>query len=150
MTDQNDPLGIYSDQASEGSDTTFPRLKPAPYDLVVAKAEVTSTAKGGERLAITLKTTKDGFDKDGGNLAAGYPIYHNIALTPTDDYPPKNINRNLNTVLKSAGLLKESARSLVQNPTILEGKIVRAKVGLKPERDGYPESNNIVQFVEVK
>src|SRR5437899_12873662 len=112
----NDPLSVYDDTPSSQTDTSFPKLKAGIYDLVFASAEVKPTEKGTERLALTLKTTKDAFDKEGQGLASGFPIYHNVGLTPTDDYPAKSINRNLNSILKAVGLGSVTARQLVSDP----------------------------------
>lgn len=145
-TPEQDPL----DQTGESTDTSMPLLKQGLCDLTIAKAEVGPTDKGTEKLSLTLKTTKDMQSKDGELLRAGFPVYHNIGLTPTDAYPLTSIARAIASLSKAAGLGNVTNRSIINDPKQLEGKIVRCKVVIKPESGGFPESNRIQQFVEVK
>lgn len=143
---ETDPLN----QTAAATDTSMPLLKQGLYDLEITKAEVGTTDKGTEKLALSLKTTKDAESKDGETLNKGWMVYHNVGLTPTDDYPAKNIGRNISMILKAAGLPNVTPRQVIDDPQQLVGKIVRCKVAIKPEKDGYPESNKISQFVEIK
>lgn len=147
-------------------DTTYPRLQAKLYDLKISKAEVKEMTMSGvdhkvKRLQVTLETTAPATSTDGDELAPGHKLTHFITVETLParktkdgkadiaEYTNESIKKGIASLAKPAGVVA-SVRAIIDNPSILEGKIVRTKVGISPETNEYPESNNIKQFVEIK
>lgn len=131
-------------------DTSFPRLAANVYTLEVSKSEVVDNKAGtGKNLKVQLKTVEPSISTEGEPLPAGTFITTNISLTPTERYSQASVNKAVTLLMQSAGLTGKI--SIVRdNPAILEGKQVTAKVGIQKETDEYPESNKIIAFVVKK
>lgn len=130
-------------------DTSFPKIPANLYDLKIEKAEKVPNSKGtGDNLKIALKTTTNIEAVTGEQLAAGsVTLFNNISLAETPKYTVESIKKNVAALAKAAGLGSMTVRQILDDPQILVGKVVRAKVGIQKETDEYPESNNIKQFM---
>ena len=125
-------------------DTRFPRLAPdRNYRMIIRSPEVVAGKKDPEArmLAFKLETTTDTRDTDGGKLNVGFRFTHRVTVTPSENRDIEMIKKDLALLLKSAGLASISIRSVLDDPSQLEGKLVDVKVGVQKERDGFPESN---------
>jgi hypothetical protein len=158
MTQENDPLaGVSIGQDPLNTpvgdiDTSFPLLAAGLYDMEIADA-VVGPAKGNpthQTLKVTLKTTHDAPDVKGQMVNKGFPIYHHIALTPSEDMPIDKIKKNVAALGQRAGASKLSVRDLLNNPTVMKGKVVRVKVGIQKETEEYPASNQVKTYMDVK
>lgn len=142
MDDTNNPI---LDEDLSSVDTSMPILAADVYDLKIHEAKVAPNNEGtGQVLKLALKTTKDAQSKSGENINAGFPIFHNIGLSPTEKYTKDMIKKNVASFLEAVGA------GMTLNPVErLIGRNVRAKVTIQPERDQYPESNRIGRFVKI-
>lgn len=130
-----------------GIDTSFPRIVAGLYELSIATAEkVANKAGTGENLKLTLKTTQPATDTSGSPVPAGFTITTYIALTETGKYTQQMIAKALASLMKSAGM-SGSPRTIIDNPALLVGKVVTAKVSINKETDEFAESNGIKGFV---
>jgi hypothetical protein len=127
-------------------DTSYPRLNPSTYDLMVDSIErVENNAHTGHNLKVALKTTSDAISTTGDPIPAGYVLNHNISLVKTPKYDP---NKSLATFMKAAKLTG-SPKAFAENPVIASGKTITARVGIQKATEQYNESNKINSF-EVK
>lgn len=103
----------------------------------------TNEETGKENFTIPLYTTDEQTSTKGDTLHAGFKCTARVALTPTEKYPIENVAKNLTRWRNAAGLAKSvTPRQLKENPSLLDGVFVNVKIGISPERDGYPESNS--------
>lgn len=144
-----DPL---SGAASGWEAPKFPVLAPDR----ICRFKIVKSTKGPvkdhperEVLTIQIKTEKDYTDKEGKTLRAGFSGYHRIGLTPSPgedngkrERTWKNIGEDLAMCLKACGMGDKAPKDLKDNPSLIEGQIVDMKVGVTPEKGGFPESNN--------
>lgn len=100
-----------------------------------------------ETLTILMKTESDQVDTDGQALRAGFAGYKRIGITPTPEEDGKRartvkeIAADVAMLLKACGKKDVSPRQLFDNPSMLDQEVVDVKVGLQPEKNGYPQSN---------
>jgi len=142
-----DPLAV----SAGAVDTKFPVLVGALYDMVIAEPKVgRNAADTGDVLVVKLKTTAEARDKNGDVVNPGFPVYHRIGLTPTPEYDVEKIKKNVASLAQAAGLTNVTIRDIINNPMQLDGIIVRCKVTVQPEKNGFPENNKIGGFVTVK
>lgn len=128
--------------------TTLPLLKESLYDLIITKVEAVPTKDGsGERLSITMKTQTVAESVTGETINAGFPIYHNIGITPTEKYSVEMIKRSLAAFAKAVGV------ATIQPLAQFEGKVVRVKLIVEQERTDektgkkYDARNGVKTFV---
>jgi hypothetical protein len=146
-SEEIDPLA----QNAGDVDTSMPLLVPEKlYNMNCAKVESKTNDKGVSMLKITLKTTRDEMDTLNNKVNIGFPVFENWVYTPTGDLTMDQIKKSGATILKAFGLKTTSLRDLVNNPTMLENKIVCVKIKTRKEKDGYPASSNVGQWVELK
>lgn len=142
-----DPLA----QNAGDVDTSMPLLVPEKlYNLVCAKAEVKTNDKGVGMVKITLKTTKQEMDTLNNPVNEGFPIFENFVYTPTGDLTIEQIKKSGALILKAFGLKNTTIRDFVNNPKMIEDKIVCVKIKTRKEKDGYPASSNVGSWIEVK
>ena len=133
-------------------DTSMPLLAPGLYDMEITDA-VVGPAKSNSAhstLKVTLKTTNDAPDVKGQMINKGFPIYHSIALTPSEDMSVEKIKKNVASLGQRAGIVGGTVRQLLDNPAVLKGKVVRTKIGIQKETDEYPASNAVKGYMDVK
>lgn len=142
-----DPLA----QNAGDVDTSMPLLVPEKlYNMSCAKAEVKTNDKGVGMVKITLKTTKDEMDTLNNKVNTGFPVFENFIYTPTGDLTNDQIIKKGAVILKAFGLNKTSIRDFVNNPKMIEDKIVCVKMKTRKEKDGYPASTQVGSWIEVK
>lgn len=145
MNDETNTTVAGLDEDLSGIDTSMPKLKGV-FDLKIEEAEdVTNPETGKVNWKLTLKTTADTTSVSGEKVAPGFPIYHNVSLTPTAKYTAEAIKKNCATVTQAAGVRTRSE---------VVGKVVRCTLDVQPagSKDGraYPESNRITKFHQIK
>jgi hypothetical protein len=135
------------DVPAADTNTDFPLIKPGIKDLEIVNGEPATSKSGNDMLVFKLKTTADDYDTKGEVLNAGYPLYHRIVITPTEDRTAQRISKDIALLLKAAGQPTLTPRQLMNDPELLNGAIVRAKVVVQKATDEFPESNSIKSFV---
>ena len=143
MTDTFDPMAVAAGEV----DTSFPRLAEGIYTMVIRNPSLRPpNEKGTEVMEMKLETTKPARDTEGNELHVGYKITHYVAGT-TEKRDKVALAKDLAFILKSAGLPKTTPGELWANPSLIADKLVQVKVAIQKERDGYPESNRVKQFI---
>jgi len=132
---------------AEAYNTDFPLVAPGLKDLEIVTGEKAVSKKGSDMVVFKLKTTQEDVDTKGETLHAGFPLFHRITITETEDRPAARIAKDLALLLKAAGKPELSPRAVMDQPEVLVGCVVRAKVVVNKETDEYPESNGIKSFV---
>ena len=136
-----DPI-LMNDQT--GTSTAMPLLPPDEYRLQVVKVEQARNSKNtGNVIKIQLKTLDDVVAVSGEPIKAGFPLFHNISITPTPDYPQSSINRALKQFMSAAGVDTGAFYPLKR----YEGMTVKAKLKVQPATDEWDEANRVSRFV---
>jgi hypothetical protein len=135
-----DPLAMPAGEV----DTRFPRLLEGVYTLAIRSPEVNEGKSNPDARLFTFKleTTQDGRDTDGNPLYKGFKWTHRINVAPVGDRTVEDIKKDMAVFLKSAGMDKVTIRDVINNPSLVEGKLVKAKVTISKASGGFPESNN--------
>ena len=149
-----DPLDI----SGGDIDTSFPRVKEGIYDLVIRNAESKAKKDSGAtivdgkvpyenfRIECQLCLTKDATGVDGKPIYKDFPITFRInGMSEKRDGAA--LQKDMGVLIKSAfgleGAKTIKANEVWNNPALLNGKIVRGKVVIQPEKEGYPEKNDV-------
>lgn len=138
-----DPFDTPVDQ----TDTSFPLLNPGIKDLEVVKADKGLSKKDSNMLTFTLKTTADDIDTKGEKLQKGFPLYHRIVIDPSESRTANRICKDIALFAKACGVAGPTPRQIIDDPEILVGSVVRAKVIVTKATEEFPESNNIRSFI---
>lgn len=158
MNENIDPLDTNVNEI----DTSFPRLPAQLYDLKITSAKKEPTkANDGDRLTLVLENTEPAKSTTGQEIKPGEAkIYHYIGVTEKparQDDKGKTIEAYTNAkIAKAIAAVAKAARlnttpgSVIQNPSQLEGAVVRCKVKVQSETAEFGESNKIGEFVVVK
>lgn len=140
--DVSDPFDVASGEV----DTSFPRLNPRVYRMTIRDPEVAESKNkpGAFLLVMKLETTEEAKDTRGEVLHKGFKFTHRVSITASEKRDNEAIKRDLATILQCA--LGDASkgmkiRAFLDNPKIIDGKIVDVKVGLQKETDEFPESN---------
>jgi hypothetical protein len=142
-----DPLA----QNAGDVDTSMPLLVPEKlYNMHCAKVESKTNDAGVGMIRIILKTTKDEMDTANNVVNKGFPIFENFIYTPTGNLTIEQIKKSGAVILKAFGLATTQIRDFVNNPKMIEDKIVCVKIKTRKEKDGYPASSNVGSWIEVK
>lgn len=128
-------------------DTSFPVIQKGIKDLEIVSGEKLVSKSGNDMLVFKLKTTQEDRDLNNEVVLAGFPLYHRIVITPTEDRTIQRIGKDLAIMLKAAGAGHLTPRQLINDPDVLKGSVVRAKVVVQKETDEFPTSNAIKTFV---
>lgn len=129
-----------------GIKNTMPVLKAkiVRFTITEPKREPTKKDPENEMITFTLSTQSKEVAVDGTQLNPGFRVFHRIMITKSEKRSEKNIAGDLAEVMQAAFPNKGKGmtpRMLLNDPTILDGKMVDAKVSVEPEKDGYPEKN---------
>ena len=134
-----EPDPILSNDLTNTS-TAISVLPANTYRLAVVRVEQARNKDDtGNVIKVQLKTLDDITAVDGQTVRAGWPLFDNIALTPTPNYPASSIEKNLKKFRLACGFAAGPFGDLLQ----YEGKIVRAKVKIQKATDEYDEANRI-------
>jgi hypothetical protein len=131
-------------------DTSLPLLKEGTYAFEVAKIEKKQNKAGtGELIAMTLKLADEGkIDVNGNPVNKGFPIFHQMSITPTDKYSKDDIKRTVAAFVQAA----ECERIFPLDQ--YAGKMVYAKITVQkesPNKDTgqlYPPKNAVGRFIK--
>lgn len=135
------------DQDISGIDTNFPRLAVGTYELKITGAEVVQNkAQTGNNLKLSLETIHEAKSTVGEPMPAGARLNMYIGLVPTEWTTQNGIAKKIAKLMKAAGL-EGKPSAIIADPSQLVEKIVNAKVGINPEKDGYDESNSVKDLV---
>ncbi len=145
MTTEIDPLAVPAGQVAE---PTFPLLKPNKvYKMVIRGGEEVTLEGGGKQWALRLQTTQNEVSTEDQTMYAGATVFHRLFLTPNEYNTANQIGEQAAMVVKAA-LGKNTtttARQCINDPTILEGKIVEVKIGIKQDKKGVYADQNVVK-----
>lgn len=148
MAEQNnvevDPL------SADVGDKELTKMPLLPADKIVrleirkpAKAP-TSKDPNRELLTIPCHLVEDARDVNGETIHKGFPIFHRISVTPSENRTAKQIAADVGKLCQAVGLKGVKVIDVINDPkSHLDGKIFDAKTRIIPEKDGYPESNAI-------
>jgi hypothetical protein len=152
---EQDPLS----QAAGGIDTTIPLLAPdrtLRLECMSSQIAPTKSDESRNTLTVILKTTKDATFADGKPARAGYKLYKRWGVSETpggkgDDGKEraprtnKEIARDLALVLKCffGANTTVTPRELLNNPAMLEGKVVDGKITIEKGSGGYADKNGV-------
>jgi hypothetical protein len=160
-TDGADPLGAggggtladagpasFLDEDLSGVDTSLPLVKEKIYPLLVAKIEKVATKDNtGELIKIQLKLEEDAVDTNGNHINKGFPIFHSIPITPSENYSKDDIKRKVAEFVQAAGGQRIFPLSTYENAKLF------AKVTIQKERTDkngtlWPARNAIGRFLK--
>lgn len=146
-------------------DTSFPVLRGAMYDLVVASSEIGKSNDGGPLWVIKLNTIREAKGVKGEDIPKA-TLFHRVSLNPTDKYDGEAIVKNACRFMQACkppvslkvadfvnAVNKGEAGPMVK---LFEGRQVTAKVEALPEgfdkksNRNLPARNEISQFEKVK
>lgn len=157
MTENTTPMADPLDTNVNDIDTSYPVLPATHYMLKIEGAKVEPTKNNdGNRLTIPFRTVEKVQDKKGNEVLPGHQITHYIGVTERPEhldekgrtiaaYTLDSIKKSIARVAKAAGV-SATVRQILDNPAMLDGKIVRAKVKVNKETDQFAESNSIASF----
>ena len=151
MTNELDPLAMPAGDLKEPS---FPVLCEGVKRMVIRGLEEKSgeSSKDGKpykQLSITLATTKDDTSSEGQPLSAGFAFNHSIFLTPNERNTATQIAEQAAMPVKAAlgRTTKTTMRECVQDSSLLVGKVVDVKIGIRKGKDGYGDSNVVKTWI---
>ncbi len=128
----------------------LPILPPGNYRCKVVKVEQVRNSKDtGNLIKIQLGLLDEGVNAIGGEaVKPGFPLFAQIAITPTPNYEKAAIDRALKTFMLAAGVPNDHPGSGAFYPlSRFEGQVVVAKVKVSKETDDWPERNEVKGYV---
>jgi hypothetical protein len=126
-------------------DTSFPVLQAAIYELAIEKATVEpNRAQTGELLILRMKTLNEATSTKNESVPSGYSLTKRVAVTPTADYTPDMIKRNIARATKGLVDNTVSAKQLLASPQILDGKTGKWNVSVRKPTPEFPNPSNDV------
>lgn len=151
MNNELDPLAMPAGDLAEPS---FPVLAEGVKRMVIRgleekAGESKTDGKPYKQLVITLATTKDDTSSEGQPLSTGFAFNASIFLTPNERNTAKQIAEQAAMPVKAAlgKTTKVQMRDCVNDPSILVGKIVDVKIGIRKGKDGYGDSNVVKSWI---
>ena len=153
MNNELDPLAMPAGDLKEPS---FPVLREGIKTMVIRGLEEKSgesktDGKPYKQLSITLATTKDDMSDENQPLSAGFAFNASIFLTPNERNSATQIAEQAAMPVKAAlgRATKVTMRECVQNPSLLVGKVVDVKIGIRKAKQdsGYGDSNVVKSWI---
>lgn len=131
-------------------DTSFPKLIPDRlYKFIIRTPDIVdSRDKTSQMLLLKLETMEDNIDTEGRPLYKGVKFTTRIGVSPTGKRDKTSVSKDIGILAKTVGgdVLKLKFSEFMTNPRIIlpliDNKIVQCKVGMQPEKDGFPEQNS--------
>lgn len=118
-------------------DVSLPLLQANEfYDLRIEKAEIKPTAAGGEMIHLDHVTINPARSNKGEPLGAGIHVFNNVNTKPTGKATWDMVKRGMAELVQSVQGGIGTTATLANVPSwvpLLQGKVVRAKVGHEPE-----------------
>lgn len=141
-----DPLDV---QGGDGIDLSYPLLPAGNAKMTIAEATVSPNKKQtGNNFVLKWKNAEEVTSTKGDVLPPGrISITSYIGLTVTDKRTAKQIQADVERLRRGAGLPAMKLSEIRDNPSILAGKTMVVKVGVRQETDEYPESNEIKSII---
>ena len=153
-------LTPYSDAGTEvdpfavetGSvDISFPIIIAGNVHAEIKSAEVVDGKKveGSKNIKVTYVTTQDTTSTKGDVIPAGsVTFFQHICITVTDKLTLDMIKKAVTRLAKAAGLpATTTIRSIMDDPSQLNGKPVVIKVKVAKETTDFPERNEVAGLV---
>jgi len=150
---QIDPLS----QAAGSIDTSFPLLmadRVLEFKVESSKVAPSKSNEANNTLTIKFKTTKEATLQDGKKTPPGFPLFKRIGVTVTEPTVDEkgnekagrsidNIARDLAAVLQACYGPKtdKTPRQLLDNPSMIEGEVVKMKIGIDKGSGNFGPSN---------
>lgn len=131
-------------------DLSRPLAPASNYEMSVAEATVgPNKAQTGRNLNVKLKSTKEIRSTKGDVMAPGALVLSKYyPLQATDKMSLKQVAQGIARLAKGLGLPASlTATDIINNPSILAGKIGLFKVAVKQETAEYPEGNEVKDIV---
>lgn len=127
-------------------DTSYPILPAASYSFKLDGCKVQrNKANTGDILVVPHKLNEKTQDRKGNDVFPGLTIIHRVSITETPEYTTENIKKNVARLGKAANV-SATVRQIMNSPSLLDGKIVQAKVKVNKETSEFPESNGIAGY----
>lgn len=134
MAKLTDILGQEFDSGAVDPQQSFDVLPAGMYSLEITDAEVKDTKAGNGKL---MKITHDVIDPE---EFAGRKVWANITLRNPNAQAEQIGAQQLSGLCRAAGI------GVLQDSDELIGKIVRAKIGIKPASGQYAEQNVVKAY----
>lgn len=129
----------------------LPIIPPGNYRCKVVKVEQVRNSKDtGNLIKIQLGLLDEGVTAVGGSevVKPGFPLFAQIAITPTPNYAKEAIDRALKSFMLAAGVPTDNPGKGAFYPlNRYEGQVVVAKVKVSKETDDWPERNEVKGYV---
>jgi hypothetical protein len=146
-SDASDVVNSLDSMDMSSVNTSFPVLRPGPYNFQVESMEIKESKKtaGQMSLNIKLKLLQEGQDhKTGAVINAGFPLFHTILLTPVGKLTPDMIKRSLAQFME--GVLGHKNGPFKPFEQYL-GQTVTARVKVDSSEQ-YGDQNRIDAFIK--
>ncbi len=129
-------------------DTSYPVIPARHYDMQLGECVIKRNKKeDGDNLVIPHKLMEATQDIKGNAVNKGYQITSYVSCQPSQKKDGTwttidDVKRAVAAVAKAAGV-NATVRQIITTPSLLNGKTVKANVGISKETDDYPASNKI-------
>jgi hypothetical protein len=153
-----DPLDIDVNDIKTG----YPIITAGLYDMVLEATLEDNKDKTGKNIVLKHKTTRVAKTPQGEEIEPGRVVITKwIPVTPISrpgktPYDASSIARAIAAPAQACQPpITGTPRLIIANPTVFNGKVVRCKVVISPERvdkdtgRAYDESNDIVKYLKV-
>lgn len=132
-------------------DVSRPIAKAANYEMTIVEATVAEKNGDATRhnVVIKLKSTKEAKSTKGDVMHAGALVLKAYYPTKeTEKMTRKEVGQKFAKLVKGVGLpAAVTPGDVINNPSVLVGKIGIFKVGIKAETSEFPEGNEIKDVV---
>lgn len=131
-------------------DISYPLIPPNITEFVCVEADVQDNkAKTGKNLVLTWENTRELTSTKGDILPPGnIKLKEYLSTVPTKDFTPKMIGQRFAKLARGAGLPAAlTVRDIMNNPTVIKGKIANYKVKKEEETAEFPERNGLGAIV---
>jgi hypothetical protein len=127
-------------------DLSRPIAPPSNYEMSIAEASVIpNKAQTGRNLLLKWQNTKEIKSTKGDMMAVKQlTLSQYMGLQATEKKTAKAVAQDIARLAKGVGLSASiTPLDVINNPSILVGKLALVKVGHKQETSEYPEGNEI-------
>lgn len=143
----NDPLNTNVNDVN----TDYPMLPDSYYMFRLEATKTPNKAGTGDNLVVKHILIDGAQDIKGEPVSPGFVITSYVSLTETSGgngkqpYTIDNIKKGVAKIAKAAQV-NATVRQIIDNPAVLNGKAVRAKVTTSKETGEFPASNRINSY----
>jgi len=152
-TNANDPMAV---PAGSLDAPEFPILREGIKRLIIRDTEkkvsekkTDTDVKITEYLSMRLTTTEDDKDTEGNVIYAGYSFLTTIFLNANERSSEKMVAEQIAMPIKAAlgRTTKVSPRDWINDPSLLNDKVVDCKVGIRKGKDGFSDNNVVKSWI---